>query len=109
MNNTTSTITSDEATVVTRLIGAFTYAAFSLFALCSNVLLLIVLVKASKSLSTEFDIDWIGFQGRGQFRHSSFFIIAWQMLICDFISLFVQITLVTPETFAGVKVLEEKA
>ncbi|KAI1698156.1 serpentine receptor-like protein, class xa domain-containing protein [Ditylenchus destructor] len=40
-------------------------------------------------------------QGKKQFKTSSFFIIAWQLLFCDLMGLFLQFVLIIPETFAG--------
>ncbi|KAI1713157.1 serpentine type 7TM GPCR chemoreceptor srx domain-containing protein [Ditylenchus destructor] len=68
----------------TRIIGASCYLVMSLFSLTLNLLLLSIFIKTHKQLRT-----------------ISFFILAWQLLICDLFGVFAQFILVIPQTFAG--------
>uniref|UniRef100_A0A914DCT9 G-protein coupled receptors family 1 profile domain-containing protein n=1 Tax=Acrobeloides nanus TaxID=290746 RepID=A0A914DCT9_9BILA len=77
---------SSNSTISTelRLIGASSFLTLTILSLLANFLLLAVFIKGYK-----------------KFKTMPFFIIAFQMLISDFMGLIVDVVLVVPITFAG--------
>uniref|UniRef100_A0A914DE30 G-protein coupled receptors family 1 profile domain-containing protein n=1 Tax=Acrobeloides nanus TaxID=290746 RepID=A0A914DE30_9BILA len=71
-----------------RLFGASSFLVIGVLSLVANILLLAVFIRGHK-----------------QFKNMAFFLIAWQMLICDFLGLLTHLVLVTPITFAGYDVV----
>ncbi|KAI1717004.1 serpentine type 7TM GPCR chemoreceptor srx domain-containing protein [Ditylenchus destructor] len=74
----------DPATKTTRFIGASCYVIMCLISSTLNLLLLSIFIKSHQ-----------------RFKSISFFILAWQLLICDMLGVFVQFVLAIPQTFAG--------
>ncbi|KAI1708161.1 hypothetical protein DdX_12111 [Ditylenchus destructor] len=69
---------------ITRIVGTSCYLAMSSLSLTVNVLLIAIFVKS-----------------HSQIKSVSFFILTWQLLICDVLSLMVQFVLVIPQIFVG--------
>ncbi|KAI1694295.1 hypothetical protein DdX_20187 [Ditylenchus destructor] len=72
---------------ITRIVGASCYLVMSSLSLTVNVLLIAIFVKC-----------------HSQTKSVSFFILTWQLLVCDVLSLMVQFVLVIPQIIVGYSV-----
>jgi hypothetical protein len=75
---------STNATLSIRIFGGTTYALLSFLGIVLNILLGLVLIK---------DKSFI--------KKSAFYLIVWQLIICDLLTHFMQFVIAVPITFTG--------